>query len=54
VAEDLSRTTYVNLMRQYRPEYRAFDFPELSRQITSDEYVEALKWAKKYGITRLD
>jgi putative pyruvate formate lyase activating enzyme len=54
VAEELSKTTYVNLMRQYRPEYKAFDFPELSRPITSDEYVEALKWAKKYGVTRLD
>lgn len=54
VAQNISRTTYINLMRQYRPEYKAFDFPELSRRITSDEYAEALRLAQKYGLTRLD
>lgn len=54
VAENLSKTTYLNIMRQYRPEYKAFEYPELSRRIKASEYAEALAWAKKYGLTRLD
>jgi len=54
VAEDLSKNTYLNLMRQYRPEYKAFDYPEIARRIKRSEYEEVLKWAKKYGLNRLD
>lgn len=54
VAEDLSKTTYLNLMRQYRPEYKAFDYPEIARRIKRSEYEEVLGWAKKYGLHRLD
>jgi putative pyruvate formate lyase activating enzyme len=54
VAENLSKTSYVNLMRQYRPEYKASEYPEIARRITRQEYGEALDWAKKYGLQRLD
>ena len=54
VAENLSKNTYLNLMRQYRPEYKAFDYPEIARRITRKEYEEVLNWAKKYGLNRLD
>jgi putative pyruvate formate lyase activating enzyme len=54
VAENLSKTTYLNLMRQYRPEYKAFDYPEIARRIKRSEYEEVLSWAKKYGLNRLD
>jgi putative pyruvate formate lyase activating enzyme len=54
VAENLSKTTYINLMRQYRPEHRAPEFKEINRRILTSEYTEALGWAKKYGLTRLD
>jgi len=54
VAENISKTTYLNIMRQYRPEYKAFEYPELSRRITKKEYSEALNWAKHYGLQRLD
>ena len=53
VAENLSKNTYINLMAQYRPEYKAFDYPEISRRIKRSEYEEAKRWAKKYGLTRL-
>jgi putative pyruvate formate lyase activating enzyme len=53
IAENLSRTTYVNIMRQYRPEYKAPEFPEINRLIKTAEYTEALGWARKYGLTRL-
>lgn len=54
VAANLSKTTYINIMRQYRPEYKAFEYPELARRITREEYSEALSWAKQYGLNRLD
>lgn len=54
VANELSPTTYVNLMGQYRPEYKASEFPELNRRITRREYQEALVWARQAGLTRLD
>jgi putative pyruvate formate lyase activating enzyme len=54
VAEDISKNTYINIMRQYRPEYKAAEYPELARRITREEYAEALRWAKQYGLLRLD
>jgi putative pyruvate formate lyase activating enzyme len=54
LAEEISPDTYVNLMGQYRPCYRAGEFPELSRSITAAEYEEALAVAHRYGIWRLD
>ena len=54
VAEELTPTTYVNIMAQYRPEHKAFDFPEISRRITNDEWNQAMAWAKEAGLTNLD
>ncbi len=54
VAEELSPDTYVNIMAQYRPEHKAFDYPKISRRITNDEWRQALDWAKQAGLTNLD
>lgn len=54
IARDLSLNTYVNIMRQYRPEYKARQYPDIDRRISSKEYQEALSWAKEFGLTRLD
>ena len=54
VAEELSKTTYLNLMSQYRPEYKASEHPEIARRIKRSEYDEVLRWADKYGLRRLD
>jgi putative pyruvate formate lyase activating enzyme len=54
VAENLSRSTYVNIMAQYHVDYKAFDYPEISRGITADEFLEAMGWAEKYGLINLD
>jgi putative pyruvate formate lyase activating enzyme len=54
VAESLSKSTYVNIMTQYRVEYRAFDYPKIARGITVQEFLEAMDWAEKYGLTNLD
>jgi putative pyruvate formate lyase activating enzyme len=54
IAENLPKDTYVNIMSQYRPMYRAFDYPEIARRITREEYLEAVDWAKQAGLTNLD
>jgi putative pyruvate formate lyase activating enzyme len=54
VAEVLPKSTYVNIMPQYRVEYKAYDYPKISRGITVHEFLEAIEWAEKYGLTNLD
>jgi putative pyruvate formate lyase activating enzyme len=54
VSEQLPRNTYVNIMAQYRVEYKAYDYPEIARGVTIQEFLEAMDWAKKYGLTNLD
>jgi putative pyruvate formate lyase activating enzyme len=54
VANELSPMTYVNIMAQYHPEHRASEYPELSRQITNGEYLQALDWARAAGLKNLD
>jgi putative pyruvate formate lyase activating enzyme len=54
VAKNLPKSTYVNIMSQYRVEYKAFDYPEICRGLTVEEYLEAMNWAEEYGLTNLD
>ena len=41
---------YVSLMCQYFPTHKAFDFPEISRRLTTLEYQNVLKYAREKGI----
>jgi putative pyruvate formate lyase activating enzyme len=50
VADKVSSNTYFNLMRQYRPCYRAGEFPELQRYVGPAEYVELYTYAKEKGL----
>jgi putative pyruvate formate lyase activating enzyme len=50
VAEELEPKTYVNLMAQYRPEYKAVDMPPLDRRLTGEEWRQALAWAEEAGL----
>jgi putative pyruvate formate lyase activating enzyme len=54
LAREISTATYLNLMAQYHPAYRAGEHPEIARRLTSDEYEEALVLATRAGLTRLD
>jgi putative pyruvate formate lyase activating enzyme len=54
IAENLSKDTYVNIMVQYSPVYKAYDYPEISRRITSEEYEKVVKRATELGLTNLD
>jgi len=52
IAEEISVHSYVNIMDQYRPEYRAHEFLEINRRITQKEYLEAVQWARRYQLYR--
>jgi putative pyruvate formate lyase activating enzyme len=54
IAENLPRETYLNIMSQYRPTHKAFDYPEIARPLTREEYAEAVEWARAAGLTNLD
>ena len=52
IAEEISPHSYVNIMDQYRPEYRAHEHPEINRRITHKEYMEATQIAKRFHLHR--
>ncbi len=52
LAEEVSPETYLNVMAQYRPCYKARNYPELSRPITLREYAEAVNLARAAGLDR--
>ncbi|MBC7189163.1 radical SAM protein [Candidatus Aerophobetes bacterium] len=52
IAKEISKDTYVNIMFQYRPEYKAGDFEELSRRPTLSEYLQVIKIAREFGLYR--
>ncbi len=54
LAEEISPNTWLNLMAQYRPCYRAGEFPGLDRPIRRAEFLEALAAARAHGFQRLD
>ena len=54
LSDEISPDTYLNLMNQYRPAYKAHQYPELNRRLTSQEYQTAVKEALSTGLHRLD
>jgi len=54
LANEISPHTYLNLMDQYRPDYRAHLIPELNRRLTGQEYQEAIQLAQAVGLHRFD
>jgi len=54
LAQEVSRDTYINIMDQYRPCYRAYEHPDLARRTTRVEWEQALRWAREAGLWRLD
>ncbi len=50
LAEEISKDVYISLMSQYFPAHKAYEFKELSRRITSEEYEEARQIMEKYEL----
>lgn len=52
IAKEVCIDSYVNIMDQYRPAFKAYKYPELSRQITSKEYESVIQYAELVGLKR--
>lgn len=53
LAKGISKNTFVNIMDQYRPCYKASQYPELNRSVTPEEYHQAIALAQKSGLKRI-
>ena len=49
IAENLPNAT-VNIMAQYRPEYKAYDFNDISQSVSMNEVLEVKEYANQNGI----
>lgn len=54
IANHLPSDTYVNIMSQYTPYYKAKEYPKIARRVTREEYVEVVNATKDAGLTNLD
>ncbi len=54
IAGEISLSTYLNLMDQYHPCYRAGEYPPLDRPLRPGEFESALALAARYGLHNLD
>ncbi len=54
LAGEVSRSTWVNVMAQYRPAYRARHLPPLDRAPTEEEVDEARALARLFGLALLE
>ncbi len=52
IATEISKDSYVNIMAQYRPMYKAYEYEELNRGLKTSEYREAIGIAKACGLHR--
>ncbi|MBS3813731.1 radical SAM protein [Candidatus Bipolaricaulota bacterium] len=52
IAEEVSKNSYVNVMDQYRPYWRASEYEGLNRPINSREFEDALNITRDLGLTR--
>ena len=52
LSQEVSMNTYLNVMAQYRPEYKACEYSDLDRSLTVPEYNEAVRMAADAGLTR--
>ncbi len=52
IADEVSKDSYVNIMKQYTPYFKASDYEELTRGITEEEYNRVLNEARKLGLRR--
>jgi len=53
IGQNLGAATRVNLMFQYRLEWKAFEVPELSRKLTQDEMQRAIRLAKEANLSNV-
>lgn len=52
VAEELGRDTYINIMDQYRPMWRAIEYPEIARPLSGPQWERVAALARSLGLHR--
>ncbi len=51
ISEKISQNTYISLMSQYFPAFKANEYPQISRRITKKEYAIAKRLMEKYNLS---
>lgn len=46
----ISKNSYLNIMQQYRPRYKAYESVKINQSLSLEEYKKVLKYAKRLGI----
>jgi putative pyruvate formate lyase activating enzyme len=54
IADNLGDRVRVNIMSQYRPEYRAVGMPEISRRVTRAEYDAVVQYSRQLGMWNVE
>jgi putative pyruvate formate lyase activating enzyme len=54
IANNLPKDTYLNLLSQYYPTYKAKNHPKINRKITKAEYIQLIDWTKQVGLTNVE
>jgi len=54
LSEEISKNTYLNIMDQYYPSYKADTIASINRRVKMREYKQTIALAKSYGLYRLD
>ncbi len=54
IAEKISKDTFVNIMDQYHPCYRAMEYPELNRTLPAGGYEQVMRAAREAGLHRFN
>lgn len=53
LSKEVSKNTFLNIMDQYHPHFKASRHPELSRMVTTKEYQQTIALARRIGPIRL-
>jgi putative pyruvate formate lyase activating enzyme len=54
IADEISPNSYVNVMSQYHPCYKAFSISQLNRPLSKQEFLKAVNSAVGAGLNRVD
>jgi len=50
IVNNISENTFINIMDQYRPTFKAHNYSEINRHITHEEFHNVYAYAKKRGL----
>ncbi len=54
LANRISKETFINIMDQYHPCYRAHEYPEIDRTLSVEEFNQAMAMARAAGLHRFE